>query len=573
MPSQVYYRKWRPQRLDQVIGQEPVTRTLRQAIATDRVAHAYLFCGPRGTGKTSTARILAKAVNCQQPEQGEPCNACAICQAMNEGRALDLIEIDAASHRGIDDIRNLREKVHFAPNEAKFKVYVIDEVHMLTTEAFNALLKTLEEPPEHAIFVLATTEAHKVPLTIVSRCQRFDFRRIPQDDIAGRLGALCQEEGVEVEQEVLMTIGRSSSGSLRDAENLLEQLVVSYTPPITMEHVRNLFGLEDDEKGLELTRHILSGNVQGGLITINEVASQGRDIRQLHRSVLDFLRSVMLQKSGAGASLAYPRETMSSLQSLAQSASMDQILAAVKAFAQPNTRLDSSSPIALELALIESSLHETLPRSTSEETSQRQASAPAEGTRPQKPITEAQEQASPRPQEMASNASEAKDAESDVSTPKPEVEKPDETPFPAPLAPKEQAIRDRKVETSEGQTSLAEQWNALLKSLNRKKGKRFFIGGLLRSCKSYSIEGERLVLKYSHRSNMERMREEWEDPPTRKAIREAVEQAMGQPYELAVDLQNGENGGPIRPLSQSHLVRAAMKMGATIVEEKKENDK
>ena len=191
--SEVFYRKWRPRRFDQVVGQEAATQTLRNAVALGRVAHAYLFCGPRGTGKTSTARILAKAVNCLSPQEGEPDDQCEMCASINEARALDLIEIDAASNRGIDDIRNLRDKVRFAPNEARYKIYIIDEAHMLTEPAFNALLKTLEEPPQHAIFVLATTEAHKIPLTIISRCQRFDFRRISLETAERRLAQLCKE--------------------------------------------------------------------------------------------------------------------------------------------------------------------------------------------------------------------------------------------------------------------------------------------------------------------------------------------------------------------------------------------
>src|SRR5512136_808315 len=206
MASQVFYRKWRPQTLADVVGQEPVTRTLANALATGRVAHAFLFCGPRGTGKTSTGRILAKALNCLTNGKGEPCNSCSMCQAFNEGRALDLVEIDGASNRGIDEIRDLREKINFAPNVARFKVYIIDEVHMLTEPAFNALLKTLEEPPPHAIFILATTEVHKVPLTILSRCQRFDFRRLPQAAVVNKLEDICGHEGIKAEPQALALI-------------------------------------------------------------------------------------------------------------------------------------------------------------------------------------------------------------------------------------------------------------------------------------------------------------------------------------------------------------------------------
>src|SRR4030043_329445 len=218
MASQVLYRKWRPRTLAEVIGQEPITQTLRNALRSGRVSHAYLFCGPRGTGKTSTARSLAKAINCLNLKDGEPCNTCEMCLAISQGRALDIIEIDAASNTGVDDIRSLREKVNYAPNQARYKVYIIDEVHMLSTSASNALLKTLEEPPPPVIFILATTEAHKILPTILSRCQRFDFRRLSQADVTSRLDYICQKEDIHIDPEALRIIARNATGSLRDAE-------------------------------------------------------------------------------------------------------------------------------------------------------------------------------------------------------------------------------------------------------------------------------------------------------------------------------------------------------------------
>ncbi|MCH8110271.1 MAG: DNA polymerase III subunit gamma/tau, partial [Chloroflexi bacterium] len=352
--SEVFYRKWRPKTLGQLVGQEMVSQTLRKAVALDRVAHAYLFCGPRGTGKTSTARILAKAVNCLSPVDGEPDNTCSICRSINEGHALDLIEIDAASNRGIDDIRNLSDKIHFMPNEARYKVYIIDEVHMLTKEAFNALLKTLEEPPSHAIFILATTEAHNVPLTVISRCQRFDFRRIPMEAMMGKLAELCREEGIEIAEEALRLIARAATGSLRDAENLLEQAVVSYDSPISEEQVRDLLEMGGDEIALELVGHIVNKSVRDGLIAINQVVGQGNDLRQLHRGVMDYLRGVLLLKSIPGPSLGYPEETTTRLKSLADAASMEHLVRALKNFAKADLRRDSSSPLPLELALVES---------------------------------------------------------------------------------------------------------------------------------------------------------------------------------------------------------------------------
>ena len=221
MAGQALYRKWRSQTFEEVIGQEHVALTLRNALRDGRLSHAYLFTGPRGTGKTSTARILAKAINClAEDPAARPCNHCRICVGITEGRQLDLIEIDAASNRGIDEIRDLREKIGFRPNEARYKVYIIDEVHMLTKEAFNALLKTLEEPPPHAIFVLATTEPDRVPETVRSRCQRFDFRRVPTAQIAGHLKEILDAEGARAAPEALQAIARRSTGSMRDAISL-----------------------------------------------------------------------------------------------------------------------------------------------------------------------------------------------------------------------------------------------------------------------------------------------------------------------------------------------------------------
>ena len=244
MASQALYRKWRSRTFEDIVAQDHVTHTLANALHSGRIAHAYLFTGPRGTGKTSTARLLAKAANCLGPEDGpRPCNQCPICQAVDEGRLIDLIEIDAASNRGIDEIRDLREKVNFRPNEARYKVYVIDEVHMLTNEAFNALLKTLEEPPGHVIFVLATTEPHKIPATVLSRCQRFDFRRIPAADIVGRLRYIAEQEGILVKDDALAFIARQATGSLRDAISLLDQLVAYGEETVSVEQVQQILGL------------------------------------------------------------------------------------------------------------------------------------------------------------------------------------------------------------------------------------------------------------------------------------------------------------------------------------------
>jgi DNA polymerase-3 subunit gamma/tau len=355
--SSVLYRKWRSRSFAEVVGQEHVTRTLLNALSSGRVAHAYLFCGPRGTGKTSTARILAKAVNCLEGGKGEPCNQCAMCQAINEGRALDLIEIDAASNRRIDEIRDLRDKVNFAPNEARFKFYIIDEVHMLTREAFNALLKTLEEPPAHTIFVLATTEAHQVPSTIISRCQRFDFRRIPLTDMVNKLTHICREEGIAAEPDALELVAKRATGSLRDAENMLEQLHAHYGGTITLTQVQELLGLASDLRVQELARLIIRKDVPKGLATINALCDDGADLRQFARQLVDYLRQLLILQMEAGQILDLPQDARQEMHSLAAEATPQDLLRAIRLFGQADTRLEGLNSLPLELALVEYSLH------------------------------------------------------------------------------------------------------------------------------------------------------------------------------------------------------------------------
>ena len=353
MVSQVFYRKWRPQTLAEVVGQEQVTQTLRNALSSDCVSHAYLFCGPRGTGKTSTGRILAKAVNCLTNGKGEPCNTCPMCQAITEGSSLDVIEIDAASNRGIDEIRDLRERVNYAPNQARYKVYIIDEVHMLTKEASNALLKTLEEPPPYVIFILATTEAHKVLPTIQSRCQRFDFRRISQTDVVSKLTRVCSSEGIHLEPEGLRLVARSATGSLRDAENLLEQLATYYGAEIELHQVQSVLGITGDQRTRELVKHIVNNDISAGMTTINSVNSDGLDLKQFNREVVEYLRGLLLIKTGSDEAVDFTAEDMAELKDLAARASLVQILKAVKLFGQLELGFDNYSTLPLELALVD----------------------------------------------------------------------------------------------------------------------------------------------------------------------------------------------------------------------------
>jgi DNA polymerase-3 subunit gamma/tau len=366
MASQALYRKYRPRTFDEVVGQQHVTRTLRNALASNRVSHAYLFTGPRGTGKTTCARLLAKAVNCGGEGTDKPCGACSICRAVDEGRLIDLIEIDAASNRGIDEIRDLREKVGFRPNEARFKFYIIDEVHMLTEPAFNALLKTLEEPPAHVMFVLATTEPHKIPATIVSRCQRFDFRRIPLNDITAWLGHIADQEGLQVESAALEYIARQGGGSLRDSISLLDQLTAYGSDTITLAQVQTVLGVVASQSVSQLVDFLIADDRAHGLELINQCVWDGTEPRQFTREVVEHLRKLLLLKVGDGSSLLRADTTdeeQATLQAQAQQVSAKWLLRAIRLFnaAVAETRTGFLPQMALELAFLEAAIGDAQP--------------------------------------------------------------------------------------------------------------------------------------------------------------------------------------------------------------------
>jgi DNA polymerase-3 subunit gamma/tau len=351
--SENFYRKWRPRSFAELAGQEHVARTLTNALAGNRVAHAYLFCGPRGTGKTSTGRLFAKALNCTNRQSGEPCNECESCRSFLAGRAMDLIELDAASNRGIDEIRSLRDKVGFAPGAGEYKIYLIDEVHMLTDAAFNALLKTLEEPPPHAIFILATTDAQKVPATIISRCQRFDFRRAPLASMVWNLERICAGEDISCEPEALELISRSATGSHRDAVNLLDQLATSYGGVVTVENVRAGLGLIGDERAATLARLVLQGDLGGGLSLIGAIRDDGLDLRQFQKELVSELRTLLMAKSGLPPEDGATEERRRELQTTVATVPTSRLLTALRAFGEADLKPDPNSTLPLDIALAE----------------------------------------------------------------------------------------------------------------------------------------------------------------------------------------------------------------------------
>ncbi len=388
--SQALYRKWRPQTFEDVVEQKPIVRTLRNALRLDRIHHAYLLAGPRGTGKTTLARLLAKAVNCLAPVEERPCNQCEICQALNAGRLMDLIEIDAASNTGVDNVRELLEKVGFRPTQARYKVYVIDEVHMLSTAAFNALLKTLEEPPAHVIFVLATTEAHKIPATVISRCQRFEFSRIPLDAIVQRLQQVSAAEEIQTEPEALDLIARAATGSLRDAISLLDQLATGNV--VTADSVRLTLGAERREVVQALAQGWIEGDLSGGLRTIQRAVNGGAGPRQLARQLADFLRGLLLMRLGAGESWTEPTgEERPRFAELARRLEPERLVAAVRLFSQvaQERNVGWQPQLPLELAFVEATLPPAAPAPSTGKSSRVQTTQPSRSAPPARTVAPA----------------------------------------------------------------------------------------------------------------------------------------------------------------------------------------
>ena len=375
MSYEVLAQRWRPQSFSDVVGQEHVTTTLKNQILSERIGHAYLFWGPRGTGKTTIARILAKAVNCPNRIQetqfdtnktAEPCNECVFCEEISQGRALDVLEMDAASNRGIDTIRDLRENVKLSPATCTYKIYIIDEVHMLTTEGFNALLKTLEEPPSHVIFIMATTEHAKIPKTISSRCQDFDFRHLEHEKIIERLQLIAETEGVSADLEVLTLITRQSEGCLRDAENLLERLVSSAGKELTVDAVEQIIGLGSSALLRELTTAIIGRDLAKSLKTLNNLAKQGTDLSQCLDQLVNYFRDLRLLAIDDGLSdlIQSPKSDLSELKKNAERMSVNRLSRIIKILMQTDRDIKEYgySQLQLEAALIQmNALEEGVP--------------------------------------------------------------------------------------------------------------------------------------------------------------------------------------------------------------------
>ena len=346
MAYTAFYRKHRPQTFDEVRGQEAVVTTLRNQIKSGRVGHAYLFCGTRGTGKTSIAKIFARAVNCEHPVDGSCCNECPTCKGILAGTSMNVVEIDAASNNGVDNIREIREEVKYPPTEGKYRVYIIDEVHMLSAGAYNALLKTLEEPPSYVIFILATTEVHKIPVTVLSRCQRYDFKRIPTDSIYDQLVSITQKEGVDAEENALRYIARAGDGAMRDALSILEQCVsFHFGERLTYEQVLEIIGASDIDVFVDLMTSIRDCDTRQALQKIDDICYSGRDPGQFVSDFVWFMRNLLMLQTGvvSDEEIGILPERRQGLEQLAQSMSMDRLMNYIRVFSETGNRLRSAT--------------------------------------------------------------------------------------------------------------------------------------------------------------------------------------------------------------------------------------
>jgi DNA polymerase-3 subunit gamma/tau len=516
MAVQALYRKWRPQTFDEVVGQEHVIRTLRNALTSGRVHHAYLFAGPRGTGKTTTARLLAKAVNCLAPEEQRPCNECTICQAVNEGRLLDLIEIDAASNTGVDDVRELREKVGFRPNEARYKVYVIDEVHMLSNAAFNALLKTLEEPPPHAIFVLATTESHKIPATVLSRCQRFDFRRIPISQIVDRLAWMTEQEHIEADREALALVARQATGSMRDAESLLDQLASFEAGGITTDEVRAALGTGANEAVMQVGEALAAGDVAQGLSVINTTIDEGADPRQFARQIVEHLRALLLLKLKSGVVLTHVLEDVRpQLEARAADFSLQALVGAVRLFNQAAAESKGGwqPQLPLEMAFIE-------------------AAQPTEVENPTPDRPPHSPRSNPSPATRHSPASHAKSNPASARSASPVASQ-----TPSAVNEPELAYGDRKpVDGSLTPEALRGRWPDFLNAL---RPRNLPLEALMRSCEPLAVEGDVVILGFTHDFHRSRV----EEDQNRQDVEDVLAELIGQRYRVRCVLAQQRTGG------------------------------
>jgi DNA polymerase-3 subunit gamma/tau len=566
--SQALYRKWRPHLWDEVVGQEHVVHTLQNAIRTGRVGHAYLFSGPRGTGKTTSARLLAKAVNCLEEDITQrPCDHCAHCISVNEGSFMDLIEIDAASNTSVDDIRQLRETINFSPSQGRFKVYIIDEVHMLSTAAFNALLKTLEEPPPHAIFILATTEVHKIPATVLSRCQRHEFRRIPVQVITALLRSMCQKEDIPFDEDALVLIARQSTGSMRDAISLLDQLA-STGARITLATAQEVLGTATSQAVVTLIDAVLNRDAAAGLECIHQALDNGTDPRQFARQVVEYLRGVLLTHLGNPDQVDVTSELRQQITAQARRFELPALLECLRLFntAASEVRGGWQPGLLLELAVAES----VAPKAAPAPSQTTQAPSPVQRSNPAPTSTALPTRLTPPaelpPQAPADNAAHqpakenkpaAAPTQKTVSTP------------PAPVQPVAASVAAHPASEEPGShkvdmNTIQQNWPRIKQSAKEMKVN---IAGLLNSCTLVAIKDGVLLIGFSS----DLLKQKMEAGDNLQLAHRAIHKVTGLdiPVKCVVIGAKGNVSGPDPDIEGDGIVGTALNMGGQIVHKKK----
>ena len=573
MNNYVLYRKWRPKSFSDLVGQTAIRKTLVNAISQNRIAHAYLFSGPRGTGKTSTARILAKAINCKTEniEDRLICNTCENCTDINSSNSLDLIEIDAASNRGIDEIRSIRDKSNYSPSKSLYKVYVLDEAHMLTKDASNALLKTLEEPPPHVIFILATTEADKMEPTILSRCQRFDFKKIDNNDIFQRLEQIANDEKVNISESAIKRIAEISEGSLRDAESFLEQAILSNDEEyIDINQINTILGITDSKQIELLQESILTGNINQTIQLINNSVSNNTSIKQLHNSLIISLRETLITQAS----------TSNDKERILHMAKCLKIL----------VNLDFSKSLnhtsSLEIAAIEASMLK-----------ENEDYIPSKVIINEAPIKTLENTANQTPENSI---------EEIIETEKPNIEVPNENILKDMHSetdnqekietiaeqntevPNENILKDMHSETDnqEKTDTIAEQntavpneniiksdsWQSIIEKFAKIKGERFAIGALLRDCREASIDNEKLYLSFASNSNQERFIGELEHGRIKLDLIESISKTFQISTLKEIVYNDSEKKNNSNNNSVNLSVMKALNWGGQIIEEEVQND-
>ena len=532
------------------MGQDHVVTTLKNAIAADRVAHAYLFAGSRGTGKTTLARLLAKAVNCLNPDPTKrPDNECENCRAVNENRFLDLIEIDAASNTSVDDVRDLRDKINFSPSQGKYKIYIIDEVHMLSTAAFNALLKTLEEPPPHAIFVLATTEIHKIPATVLSRCQRHEFRRVPVDEIVKQLKLIIKAEKIQADDDALIQIARQSAGGMRDAISLLDQLS-STGDKITLALAQRVLGTATSQTVLDIISSIMEHDPAHGLETIHKALDAGADPRSLARQIVEYLRGLMLIQMGNANQVEATADVKKQMQSHARSFSTSDVLRMMKVFntAAADMRGGWQPSLSLELAL-------------AEVLDAPNQSSPLPSTPPPSATIRAQPQPSPtppsnvdhpKPQDKPATVSQPESPHEPVQSDEVVNEEKDTILYQEAEAP-------RPPEKSEvSATDVIKAWKHLTSSLPKSQAN---LSALLNSVKMIDVQGKTLILGLASDVLVSKI----DKPDQIEAIQKLIRDQFGVDMNIRCMVTTAK--GKIPPdVPQDGMVAAAIQHGGHIVD-------